>query len=145
MPPELERVARIQDRRLLGTFALSYFPADVRLGDLDRRALQGFIGWLTDRPGYLGAIALRWCDLDLNTSPPRLRVRRAIVRGCPRRSEVGLRRPRDPVGRGARRQTACTAAPRRSGHYVRFSAEGLEQWLGETRIGVGRPYGGRGQ
>jgi integrase len=26
-------------------------------------------------------IALRWCDLDLDTSPPRLRVRRAIVKG----------------------------------------------------------------
>lgn len=27
------------------------------------------------------AIALRWCDLDLDASPPRLRVRRAIVGG----------------------------------------------------------------
>jgi hypothetical protein len=27
------------------------------------------------------AIALRWCDLDLEASPPRLQVRRAIVRG----------------------------------------------------------------
>ena len=27
------------------------------------------------------AIALRWCDLDLDLSPPRLQVRRAIVRG----------------------------------------------------------------
>jgi excisionase family DNA binding protein len=31
------------------------------------------------------------------------------------------------------------------GHYVRFSTEDLEQWLEETRIGVCRPYGGRGQ
>jgi integrase len=158
---------REEYRRLLATFALSYFPADVRLADLDRRALQGFIGWLTDRPGRRGrlsdrsirnamtplrrcldvaageglidgdlmrslvlpsrrggrrwavserrfltrvqlgrllteippahqplyvllastglriseAIALRWCDLDLDSSPPRLQVRRAIVRG----------------------------------------------------------------
>ncbi|MFI5005591.1 MAG: tyrosine-type recombinase/integrase [Solirubrobacterales bacterium] len=158
---------REEYRRLLATFALSYFPADVRLGDLDRRALQGFIGWLTDRPGRRGrlsdrsirnaltplrrcldaaageglidgdlarslvlpsrrggrrwavserrfltrvqlgrllaeippahqpllvllastglgiseAIALRWCDLDLDASPPRLWVRRAIVGG----------------------------------------------------------------
>lgn len=27
------------------------------------------------------AIGLRWCDLDLDVSPPRLRVRRAIVKG----------------------------------------------------------------
>jgi integrase len=158
---------REEYRRLLATFALSYFPVDVRLADLDRRALQGFIGWLTDRPGRRGrlsdrsirnamtplrrcldvaageglidsdlmrslvlparrggrrwavserrfltrvqlgqllteippayqplyvllastglriseAIALRWCDLDLDSSPPRLQVRRAIVRG----------------------------------------------------------------
>jgi integrase len=157
---------REEYRRLLATFALS-FPADVRLGDLDRRAPQGFIGWLTDRPGRRGrlsdrsirnaltplrrcvaaaageglidsdlarslvlpsrrggrrwavserrfltrvqlgrllaeippvhqplfvllastglriseAIALRWCDLDLDSSPPRLWVRRAIVHG----------------------------------------------------------------
>jgi integrase len=158
---------REEYRRLLATFALSYFPASLRLADIDRRALQGFIGWLTDRPGRRGrlsdrsirnaltplrlcleagareglldsdlarslvlpsrrggrrwevserrflthqqlgrllaeipkahkplfmllastglriseAIALRWCDLDLDTSPPRLRVRRAIVKG----------------------------------------------------------------
>jgi integrase len=158
---------REEYRRLLATFALSYFPADVRLADLNRRALQGFIGWLTDRPGRRGrlsdrsvrnaltplrrcldaaaheglidsdlarslilpkrrggrrwavterrfltrtqlgrllgeippehqpllillastglriseAIALRWCDLDLDASPPRLQVQRAIVGG----------------------------------------------------------------
>lgn len=27
------------------------------------------------------AIALRWCDLDLDSSPPRLQVRRAIISG----------------------------------------------------------------
>lgn len=27
------------------------------------------------------ASALRWCDLDLETTPPRLRVRRALVKG----------------------------------------------------------------
>ncbi len=158
---------REEYRRLLATFALAYFPASLRLADIDRRALQGFIGWLTDRPGRRGrlsdrsirnvltplrlcleagareglldsdlvrslvlpsrrggrrwevserrfltrqqlgrllaeipkaheplfmllastglriseAIALRWSDLDLDRSPPRLRVRRAIVKG----------------------------------------------------------------
>jgi integrase len=159
---------REEYRRLLCTFALCYFATDLRLADIDRRALQGFIGWLTDRPGRRGlrlsdrsirnaltplrmcldtaaregladrevvralilpsrrggrrwefserrfltrealgrllaeippaheplflllastglriseAIALRWCDLDLDSSPPRLRVRRAIVNG----------------------------------------------------------------
>lgn len=158
---------RAEYQRLLATFALSYFPASFRIGDLDRRSLQGFIGWLTDRPGRNGrlsdrsirnaltplrlcleaaaneglvsgdlmrtlvlparrggrrwdvrerrslnreeltrlleeippdyqalfallastglriseAIGLRWCDLDLDASPPRLRVRRAIVKG----------------------------------------------------------------
>jgi hypothetical protein len=50
---------REEYRRLLATFALSYFPADLRLGDLDRRALQGFIGWLTDRPGRRGRLSDR--------------------------------------------------------------------------------------
>lgn len=158
---------RTEYQRLLSTFALSYFPASVRLADLDRRAVQGFIGWLTDRPGRNGrlsdrsirnaltplrlcleaaaneglmsgdithtlvlparrggrrwdvrerralkrdeltrlldeippgykplfqllaitglriseAIGLRWCDLDLDASPPYLRVRQAIVKG----------------------------------------------------------------
>jgi integrase len=159
---------REEYRRLLATFALSYFARDVRLANLDRRALQNFIGWVTDRPGRYGlrlsdrtihnaltplrmcldaaareglveeglgralvlpkrrggrrwefserrflnrdalgrllneippaheplfvllattglriseAIALRWCDLDLDSSPPRLYVRRAMVDG----------------------------------------------------------------
>jgi integrase len=158
---------RAEYRRLLAAFALSYFPTSVRLGDLDRRALQEFISWLTDRPGRDGrlsdrsirnaltplrrcfkaaareglvsddlvgalvlparrggrrwnvnerrslsreqlarlldeiplayetlfvllastglriseAIALRWCDLDLDASPSRRRVRQTIVRG----------------------------------------------------------------
>jgi integrase len=50
---------REEYRRLLATFALSCFPADIRLADLDRRALQGFIGWLTDRPGRRGRLSDR--------------------------------------------------------------------------------------
>jgi integrase len=158
---------REEYRRLLATFALAYFSPTLRLADIDRRALQGFVSWLTDRPGRRGrlsdrsirnaltplrlcleagareglldsdlvrslvlpsrrggrrwevserrfltrqqlgrllaeipkaheplfmllaltglriseAIALRWSDLDLDRSPPRLRVRRAIVKG----------------------------------------------------------------
>lgn len=170
---------REEYRRLLATYALCYFAQDIRLADIDRRALQGFIGWVTDRPGRRGrlsdrsirnaltplrmcleaaaaeghldretlralvlpkrrggrrwefserrfltraqlgrllaeipsahaplfvllastglriseAIALRWCDLDLDASPPRLRVRRAIVKnvvGAPK-SRYGAR------------------------------------------------------
>jgi hypothetical protein len=44
----------VEYQRLLATYALGYFAQDIRLGDLDRRALQGFIGWLTDRPGRTG-------------------------------------------------------------------------------------------
>lgn len=50
---------RTEYQRLLATFALSYFPASVRLADLDRRALQGFIGWVTDRPGRNGRLSDR--------------------------------------------------------------------------------------
>lgn len=46
---------REEYNRLLVTFALAYFETDVRLCDLDRRALQGFISWLTDQPGRKGA------------------------------------------------------------------------------------------
>jgi integrase len=159
---------REEYHRLLVTFSLAYFATDLRLCDLDRRKLQGFVSWLTDRPGRTGtrlsdrsihnavtplrmslqaaaaeglinkeltkalvlpkrrggrrwefterrfltppalerlleeippahkplfvllaatglriseAIALRWCDLDLDTLHPHLRVRRAIVDG----------------------------------------------------------------
>jgi integrase len=158
---------RDEYRRLLVTYALRYFPADVRVTDLQRRTVQGFVGWLTDQAGSRGhlcdrsirnalaplrmclraaaaaglaerglaeslvlpsrrggrrwdvserrfltrealgrllaeipdayeplfivlastglriseAIALRWCDLDLDKNPRRLRVRRTIVNG----------------------------------------------------------------
>jgi integrase len=157
---------REEYRRLLVTYALRYFDRDMRLEDLSRGSLQGFISWLTDRPGRNGnlsdrsvrnaltplrlsleaaaagglidsailralvlpkrrggrrwefserrfltrsqlgrfldeipprhaplflllastglriseAIALRWTDLDLEKTPPRLYVRRAIVK-----------------------------------------------------------------
>lgn len=46
---------REEYRRLLASFALAYFPSSLRLGDVDRAALQGFIGWLTNRPGRRGS------------------------------------------------------------------------------------------
>lgn len=48
---------REEYRRLLTTFALSYFSTELRLADIDRRALQGFISWLTDRPGPKGRLS----------------------------------------------------------------------------------------
>jgi hypothetical protein len=50
---------RTEYRRLLVTFALRYFDVDLLLGDIDRRALQGFVTWLTDRPGRRGGLSDR--------------------------------------------------------------------------------------
>ena len=160
---------RAEYRRLLTTFALQYFAKNLRVVDLNRRQLLGFVSWLTNRRSSRGgrslsdrsirnavtplqacldaaateglaspdltralllparrggrrwevserrfltrealgrllreipdsdqllfvllastglriseAIALRWCDLDLDDSPPRLRIRRALVDG----------------------------------------------------------------
>ncbi len=44
-------------RRGTSDQARTRFPADERLADFDRRALQGFIGWLTDRPGRRGRLS----------------------------------------------------------------------------------------
>jgi hypothetical protein len=44
-------------RRLLETFALSYFDRQVRVRELDRAAVQGFVERLTNRPGRRGGSA----------------------------------------------------------------------------------------
>jgi hypothetical protein len=69
---------RREYRRLLVNFALSYFDADVRVGDLDRAAVQHFVDWLTTRPGRAG----RLCDRSIANAltPLRLALDAAVGR-----------------------------------------------------------------
>ena len=52
----LRENTRREYRRLLTTFALEYFDAGVRVRDLDRRRVQGFVDWLTTRSGRGGRL-----------------------------------------------------------------------------------------
>jgi integrase len=47
---------RCEYRRLLVTYALAYFGPEVRLAELDRYRLHGFVNWLTHRPGRHGRL-----------------------------------------------------------------------------------------
>jgi integrase len=60
-------LTRTQLGRLLGEIPLEHQPLLILLASTGLRISE--------------AIALRWCDLELDSSPPRLQVRRAIVRG----------------------------------------------------------------
>jgi integrase len=53
-----ERTRR-EYRRLLTTFAFRYFPPDIRLAELDREALQGFVTWLAAYRGERGRLSDR--------------------------------------------------------------------------------------
>jgi integrase len=66
-------------RRLLVNFALTYFDREVRVGELDRAAVQHFVDWLTTRPGRDG----RLCDRSIaNTlTPLRLALDAAVADG----------------------------------------------------------------
>jgi hypothetical protein len=74
------RCASRQYQRLLATRALRYFAQDIRLADIDRRALQGFIGWLADRPGRTGS---RLSDRSIRNAltPLRLCLEAAAAEG----------------------------------------------------------------
>lgn len=61
---------RAEYRRLLVTLALRYFGPEVRLRDLDREALQGFVDWLTARRGRRG----RMCDGSIHNAVVPLRL-----------------------------------------------------------------------
>jgi len=50
---------RREYRRLLITFALRYFPAQMRLAELDHEALQGFVTWLAHYRGERGRLSDR--------------------------------------------------------------------------------------
>jgi len=70
---------RLEYRRLLVNFALKYFDREVRVGDLDRAAVQHFVDWLTTCPGRDG----RLCDRSIaNTlTPLRLALDAAVADG----------------------------------------------------------------
>ncbi len=70
---------RREYRRLLVTFALTYFDREVRVRDLDRVALQRFVDWLTSRPGRGG----RLCDRSIANAmtPLRLALAAAVAEG----------------------------------------------------------------
>ncbi len=72
---------RTEYQRLLTTFALCYFPASLRLGDIARPMLQGFITWLIDRPGRHGR---RLADRSVTNalSPVRMCLRTAADEGA---------------------------------------------------------------
>jgi integrase len=90
---------RREYRRLLTTFAFRYFPPDIRLAELDREALQGFVTWLAAYRGERGRLSdrsianvmvpLRLCLADAG--------REGLLRGEPPK-EVLL--PRRRGGRG---------------------------------------------
>lgn len=47
---------RVEYERLLATYALRYFNADVRLKEIDRRSLRGFVSWLISHNGRRGRL-----------------------------------------------------------------------------------------
>jgi hypothetical protein len=70
---------RVEYRRLLVNFALTYFDREVRVRDLDRAAVQHFVDWLTTRPGRAG----RLCDRSIANAltPLRLALDAAVAKG----------------------------------------------------------------
>jgi integrase len=65
-------------RRLLISFALTYFDREVRVRDLDRVAVQQFVDWLATRPGRAG----RLCDRSIaNALTLRLGLAAAVADG----------------------------------------------------------------
>jgi hypothetical protein len=61
---------RREYRRLLVTFALTYFDREVRVGEMDRAGVQQFVDWLTTRPGRDG----RLCDRSISNARTPLRL-----------------------------------------------------------------------
>ncbi len=70
---------REEYRRLLITYALHYFGPAVRLGELDRRTLQGFIGWIVDQTGPKGRLSDR--SIRNAVTPLRACLRSAATEG----------------------------------------------------------------
>src|SRR6266536_191783 len=62
---------RREYRRLLITYALEYFAAEERLGDLDAQRLRGFVDWLCRQHGDDGR---RLCDRSVHNAVLPLRA-----------------------------------------------------------------------
>ena len=90
---------RREYRRLLITFALRYFQPEVRLRELDRLALQGFVSWLAAYRGSRGRLSDR--SIANVVGPLRLCLESAAREGLIE-NEVsqGLVLPRRRGGRG---------------------------------------------
>lgn len=90
---------RREYRRLLITFALAYFPPELRAAELDRESLAGFVTWLAHYRGERGRLADR--SIRNAVVPLRLCLTEAEAEGL---AEAGLTRalvlPRRRGGRG---------------------------------------------
>ena len=75
----VRQATRREYRRLLVSFALTYFEREVRVRDLDGAAVQHFVDWLTTRPGRDG----RLCDRSIANvlTPLRLTLDAAVADG----------------------------------------------------------------
>lgn len=90
---------RREYRRLLITFALRYFQPEVRLRELDRRALQGFVSWLAAYRGPRGRLSDR--SIANTVGPLRLCLESAVREGLIEEEAVrSLVLPRRRGGRG---------------------------------------------
>jgi integrase len=94
----IKEQTREEYRRLLSTFALRYFSTDIRLSELDRKAVQGFVGWLVAQPGRRGRLTDR--SVHSAVTPLRLCLERAEADELVREGAAkGLVLPRRRQGR----------------------------------------------
>jgi integrase len=70
---------RREYRRLLVTFALTYFDREVRVRDLDRAEVQRVVDWLTTQPGREGRLRDR--SIANAITPLRLAMEAAVAQG----------------------------------------------------------------
>lgn len=95
----VNEATRREYRRLLVTFALRYFPAELRLAELDHEALQGFVSWLIAYRGERGRLSDR--SIRNAVAPLRLCLLCAAEEGLVERDvPSGLLLPRRRGGRG---------------------------------------------
>jgi integrase len=73
------RNTRREYRRLLVSFALTYFDREVRVRDLDRARVQQFVDWLTTQPGRDGRLRDR--SIANAITPFRLALEAAVAEG----------------------------------------------------------------
>jgi integrase len=93
----IKEQTREEYRRLLSTFVLRYFSTDLRLRELDRRSVQGFISWLVAQPGRKGRLTDR--SVHNAVTPLRLCLESAESEGLASAASVkGLVLPRRRYG-----------------------------------------------